>query len=117
MRLRDLCAGSARTTSHSFFSAEFIEGHVTTTFVRGSAATDSSRLGWRGSLLWEFPAADAACHFRRWNILPLHLGRLDIATKAFPNLRSKNKTCVGIDEDLTKLLLDHFADKRLQFVD
>jgi hypothetical protein len=56
VRLRDLCAGPARTTCHGFFSsAEFIKGHVVTTFVRGSAASNSAQFGRRGSFLRELP--------------------------------------------------------------
>jgi hypothetical protein len=100
-------------------SAEFIEGHVITTFVRGSAATDSSQLGWRGSLLREFAVGDtgAASHFSRRNVLPSRLGLLEIALEAFPNFGPKCKSCAGSDQYLTKLFRDHFGDKRLQFVD
>jgi hypothetical protein len=55
IRLRDFCVGPARATSHSFLSAEFIKGHIITTLVGGSAATNGSQLGWRGSLLWACP--------------------------------------------------------------
>ena len=119
MRLRDFRADPARTTSHSFLSAEFIEGHVITTFVRGSAASNSSQLGWRGSFFREFPAgdADAVCRFSRGNILPFHLESLEISPKAFPSLESKRKGYVGINQHLPKFLPDHFGDERLQFLD
>ena len=58
MRLRDFCAGPARTTSHSFFSVEFIKDDVIATFVGGSAATNGAELGRRGSFLWELPNCD-----------------------------------------------------------
>jgi hypothetical protein len=45
------------------------------------------------------------------------LGLLEIPLEAFPNLGPKCKTCAGSDQNLTKLFLDYFGDKRLQFVD
>jgi hypothetical protein len=119
MRLRDFRAGPARTTSHSFFSAEFIESHVITTLVCGSAAANSPQLGWCGSLLWEFAVGDtgAARHFGSRNILRFRLRLLEITPKAFPNLGSKCKTRVRIDQDLAKPFIYHLGDKRLQFLD
>ena len=44
MRLRDFCAGPARTTRHFFPSSEFIEGDVVTEFEGGLAPADGTPL-------------------------------------------------------------------------
>jgi len=47
IRLRDFCAGPARTTRHFFFSAEFIEGDIVPALERSLASADSTQLGAR----------------------------------------------------------------------
>jgi hypothetical protein len=82
VRLSDFSAGPAMITSQGFFSSEFIECHVVTTFVRGSTAMNSSRLSGRGSLLGELSNRDIHAErfthqFRARSVLGLH-GSFDL---------------------------------------
>jgi len=61
--------------------------------------------------------APSAGQFGRRNVLALLLRLIKVPAKAFPNLSSKNKTCVGVSQNFAQLILDYFTDERLQFLD
>jgi hypothetical protein len=61
--------------------------------------------------------APASGQFSRGNIHAFSLRLLEIPQKAFPNFGPKSKTCVGVSQNFTELLLDYFPDKCLEFLD
>jgi hypothetical protein len=61
--------------------------------------------------------ASTAGRFSGRNILAFLLRFRDIPQEAFPNFGPESEAGVGINQNLTQLFLDDFADKPLQLLD